>query len=114
MTLEEKVLAYKDLRAKISALEEERQKIYQEILSAFPANEKLIEAESFQIKKHTRLNIKTTLEEARAFNATKTDEIVDKDKIKELVFSGTFVPNVTESNYFFIHNRIDEPLENHI
>lgn len=112
-SLEEKVLAYKELRAKISALEEERQKVYQEILAAFPENELIIEAENFRIKKHTRLTIRTTVEEARAFNATKVDEIVDKDKIKKLVFSGTFVPNVTEASYFFIHDRnpltIEEP-----
>lgn len=108
MSIEEKVLAYQDLRAKIKALEEEKQKIYQEILDAFPTNELLIESEHFRLKKHTRLSIKTTVEQARAFDATKTEEIVDKDKIKQLIYSGTFVPNVKESSYFFVHERTED------
>lgn len=102
MTLEEKILEYKALNAKIKELEESKQKVYQEILSSFPPDKTSIHSENFRVNQYTRLSIKTSLEDARPFKATKTEEVVDKDKIKELVLSGIFVPDVTESRYFFI------------
>lgn len=104
MSLEEKIVIYKELQAKIKELEEEKQKIYQEILASFPPDEKELLSDHYRVKKYSRFTIKTTLDEARPFKATKMEEIVDKDKIKQLVLSGLLVPNVTEANYFFIHN----------
>jgi|JI9StandDraft_1071089.scaffolds.fasta_scaffold04512_9 hypothetical protein len=104
MCLEEKILKYKELQVELKKLEEEKEKVYAEILQSFSHDEKEIFSENYRVKKCVRINIKTTLDEARALQATKTEELVDKDKIKELLHSGITVPNVTEATYFFIHN----------
>jgi hypothetical protein len=103
VSLEEKIVKYVQIQEQIKALEEVKQQIYQEILGSFHLDSQEIFSESYRVKRHFRINIKTTVEEARPFQAIKTEEVVDKDKIKELLHSGVLVPNVTETSYFFIH-----------
>jgi hypothetical protein len=107
MSLEEKIVEYQLINAQIKELEATKQKVYKEILKELPRNQKVVFSENFQISQHTRFTIKTSLEEARPFNATKVEEIVDKEKIKQLVLSGLLVPNVTEARYFFIKSLIE-------
>src|SRR5580704_538756 len=103
-SLEEKILKYRQCQEQIKLLEEEKQQLYHEILQSFPRETPEIFSDHFRVKRYCRLNIKTTLEEARSFNATKTEELVDKDKIKTLIHQGVLVPNVTETVYFLIHD----------
>ncbi len=102
MSLEEKVLKYKQIQNEIKRLETEKEIVYEEILHSFQQDEKELFSESFRVRKYVRLSIKTTVEEAKAFGATKVEELVDKDKIKEIIHSGVLVPNVTETNYFLV------------
>jgi hypothetical protein len=104
MSLEEKILKYKETQEQIKKLEEEKKKAYEEILNSFTPDKDEIFSKSFRVKKHSSIKIKINVTEARAFQATKKEEVVDKEKIKELVSSGVCVPNVTESAYFFIHD----------
>jgi hypothetical protein len=105
MSLEEKILKYRQLQEHIKLLEEQKQKIYQEILQSFPKDSQEIFSDNFRLRRYFRLTIRTSLEEARTFDATKTEEFVDKEKIKKLIHQGILVPNVTEASYFFIHER---------
>lgn len=105
MTLEEKIIEYKALQEQIKALEEKKAELYKQILASFPRDSGEINSENYRVKRYTKFTIRTTVEEARAFQATKVEESVDKEKIKELIHSGIFVPNVTEASYFFIHNQ---------
>ncbi|MEN9343400.1 MAG: hypothetical protein RLZZ453_187 [Chlamydiota bacterium] len=105
MSLEENIIKYKQLQEAIKKLEEEKQNVYKEILQAFPPDEKEIFSENYQVKKHLRVTIRTTLEEARSFQATKIEEVIDKQKIKEYIRQGIAIPNVTETGYFFVHPR---------
>lgn len=105
MTLDEKIILYKELQAKVKELETQKQKVYQEILGSFSNDQVQLETGQFLLKKFTRFTIKTSIEDARTLEATKTEETVDKDKIKQILYSGGSVPNVTESNYFFVHNQ---------
>ncbi len=104
MSLEEKILKYKQIQEQVKRLEEEKQHVYKEILQSFSQDEKEVFSANYRVKRYFRMTIKTTVDEARNFQATRTEEIVDKEKIKELVHSGIFVPNVTESAYFFIYS----------
>ena len=103
MSLEETILKYKQIQEQIKKLEEEKKKAYEEILNSFTPDKDEIFSKSFRVKKHSSIKIKTTVSEARAFHATKNEEVVDKEKIKELNSSGVCIPNVTKSTYFFIH-----------
>ncbi len=104
--LEEKILRYKQIQEQVKKLEEEKQHVYKEILQSFPQEETEIFSERYRVKRYSRMTIKTTVEEARVFQATRIEEIIDKEKIKELVQSGILVPNVTEASYFFIHDLV--------
>jgi hypothetical protein len=113
MTLEEKIIEYKELQAQIKVLEEKKAESYKEILASFPKNSQEINSENFRVKRYTKFTIRTTLEEARAFQATKVEESVDKERIKELIHTGICIPHVTETSYFFIYNQVSlgSPIE---
>lgn len=104
MSLEEKIVRYREIQEKIKLLEEEKKKVYQEILDSFPDCQKEIFSQTCRVRKFVRMTIKTTLEEARIFQATKTEEIVDKDKIKALIKTGMSIPNVDQVAYFLIQD----------
>lgn len=105
MLLEEKVFKYKKLQDQIRQLEEEKQKLQHEILEAFPKEESAIHVAGFEVKRYSRFSIKTSIEDARAFDATKFEEIIDKEKIKKLVKSGLFISDVSETSYFMIRSK---------
>ncbi len=67
-----------------------------------PQNEEKIKLQNLQVKRYSRLTIKTTIETAKSFGATKIEEIVDKDEIKKLVTQGIFIDGVTESTYIIV------------
>jgi len=97
--LEQKVISYKELADQIKALEEQKETLSKEILELMPKELKTIRLSSFQVRRIGRLSIKTSLEVARTFDAIKTEEVVDKEKIKSLILEGHFVPDVSEIEY---------------
>ena len=102
MGLEEKVLSYRKITEEINDLEIRKKILTTEILLLMTQNEEKIETQNLKVKRHSRLNIKTPIETARSFGATKSGEIVDKDQIKKLISQGILIDGVTESTYIIV------------
>ena len=81
MDLAEKIATYKQLIQQIEMLEEEKRKISQEIISEMP--DKKFETAEWKATRYERLSIRPALELARLLDATKMEEQVDKEKIKQ-------------------------------
>ena len=109
MTLEEKVAAYKELGKKIEELEKERKILVAEILQSIPKETKSIQVAGYCVKRVCRLSIKTSLENAKMFDAVKVQEVVDKEKIKRLYEQGQPVPDVSEFQYIQVTSLVREP-----
>jgi hypothetical protein len=71
--------------------------------------EKTLKTADYLVRCYQRLNIKTSLEEARLFDATKMMETVDKDKIKQLHELGEAVPGISEIHYIQVSNLKTNP-----
>lgn len=102
MNLEEKIKKYKELGEKIEELEVLKKELGTSILFEMP--EKTVKTTDYLVRCCQRLAIKTSLEEARLFNATKMKETVDKDKIKQLFELGQAVPGISEIHYIQVSN----------
>ncbi|MBX7067601.1 MAG: hypothetical protein K1X28_10265 [Parachlamydiales bacterium] len=103
MSLEEKIIAYKQLMREIEALEERKKLLSQEIISEMP--DKKVEIADYRAYRYTRLSIKIPLEEARLLGATRMEEHVDKEKIKELHESGRQIEGVKEFSYLLVTSK---------
>lgn len=100
MNLEEQVRLHKEISQKIEELEEQKKALGQSIM-------KTMQGKSFQsgryfVKYCSRISICTTLEEARSLNAIKVEEVVDKERIKDLSKMGHSVPGVKKIEYIQI------------
>ena len=101
--LEIQLREYKELSKNIRELEERRKELGQKLLQNFPCPTNKYQTPNFRVSKHRRVSIKTPLEQARVFNATKFEENVDKEKLKALHTSGTSVPGITTTEYIMIN-----------
>jgi hypothetical protein len=100
MNLEEQVRKHKELSLKIEELEEQKKALGKLIMEAMP--DKYFHMEDYMVRKLSRFSITTSVEAARSLNATKMEEVVDKDKIKVLFKEGKEIPNVKEYQYIQI------------
>jgi hypothetical protein len=100
LQLAEKIAAYKKLIQQIEVLEEAKKQIAKEIIAEMP--DKRFETPEYKVTRYQRLSILTTLEQARFFNATKMEEQIDKEKIKQLFHSGTPIEGVEEHSYLMV------------
>lgn len=105
MTLEEKVKAYKELGGQIEALEEQKKALAREILQLMPADAKTVRIADYQVRRISRLSIKTSMETATLLGAVKTEEVIDREKIKELYAKGHQVPDVFEIQFIQVSQR---------
>lgn len=67
----------------------------------------------YVVRRYERLSVKLTLDEARAFDAVKTEEVVDKSKIKALHEQGTPIEGVSVTRFIQVsarHSKI--PIDN--
>lgn len=64
--------------------------------------EKILKIGLFTVRRCSRLSIKLTLDEARALNAVKMEEMIDKEKIKSLCQNGQKIHGVTDIEYIQI------------
>ena len=103
MTLEDQIRLHKALTLQIEQLEVQRKQLGLSILQAMPNNS--LQFGNFYIRRCSRLSIKLSLEEARALQATKLEETVDKDKIKTLHRSGQSIKGVYETEYISITSQ---------
>lgn len=97
MNLEEQIKLHKQLSKKIDELEEKRRHLGMTIMLHMQG--KSLQVPGFLVRKFSRVSIKTTLEEARSLNATKLEEVIDKDKIKMLHNAGQPVNGISEIQY---------------
>lgn len=107
MTLEEKVIAYKRLGKQLEELEEKRKALGKEILGAM--TDKKMEVGAYRLSQYARFQISTPLEVARGLQATKMEETLDKDRLKELHGAGQVIEGVQLNTYVSITDK-REPL----
>lgn len=110
MELSEKVATYKKLIRQIEALEKEKQQITQEIIAEMP--DRKFETPEFKAIRYQRLSIRPPLEIARQLSATKMEEQVDKEKIKEIFYSGVPIEGVEERSYLLVSAKKQVDPEN--
>jgi hypothetical protein len=103
MTLQDQIRLHKELSKKIEELEEQKKALGFEILQKMESN--TLQIPGFIVRRINRLSIKLSIDEARAFNAIKLEEIVDKDKIKALYNSGHTIHGVSEIQYIQISEK---------
>ena len=106
MELEEKIAKYKELGKQISELENEKKALVSEILQCIPRETKSIQVAGNSVKRVRRLLIKTSLEAAKLFHAVKIQEVVDKEKIKQLFEQGQEIPDVKEYEYIQVTSLV--------
>ncbi len=109
MSLEEKVRTYKELRAKIKEMEAQTKTLIAEILELMPTETKSIRVAEYQVRRWVRFSVRTSLETARLFDATKMEEVVDKDRLKQLFEQGHPIPDVSQSQLINI-TKIKKPV----
>ena len=106
MDLAEKIALYKQLIRQIETLEEEKRKISQEIIAEM--TDKRFDTAEFRAIRYQRLSIRPSLELARQLNATKMEEQVDKEKIKQIFHSGVAIEGVEMRSYLTVTRKNQE------
>lgn len=102
--LEDKVKTYKKLVNDIAELEQRRKNLSKEILQMLATDAKTFYIAGYRVQRFSRLSIKTSLEEARALGATKSEEIINREEIKRLHKLGYPIPNVELSESIVVYN----------
>ncbi len=100
MSLEEQIKEYHALGRKIVELERQKKELGQLILQQM--SQKVCSIAGFVARRYERLSIKTSIDEARAVHATKTEEVLDKDRLKELHQSGQMIPGISLIQYVHV------------
>ena len=100
MDLIEKIVAYKQLVQQIEILKEEKRRVSSEIIAEMP--DKKFETAEFKAIRYQRLSIHLPLESARQLEATKMEEQIDKEKIKNLFHSGVAIEGVEMRTYLLV------------
>ncbi len=109
MSLEEKMIAYREICQKIHQLEEEKKTLSQSILKEMPTKKMVFP--NYIARIYKRLSIHIPMEQARMLDATKMIEQVDKDKIKEIHNSGVVLEGVKEISYLVVSSGKSPPKE---
>jgi len=104
--LEEKIKDYKELKEKLEELEEKRKALASELLNLMPKETKTIRVLDHLVKRMTRLSIRISLDQAREIGAVKMEEVVDKEKVKELFELGHSIPDVSEIQYLQVSTKV--------
>jgi hypothetical protein len=100
MILEEQVRQHKEISLKIEELEAQKKILGESILQSMEC--KSIKLGSYLVRRCSRVSISSTIEEARQFEATKMEEVVDKDKLKDLYKQIGTIPGVKTIEYIQI------------
>ncbi len=100
--LEEKLKEHREMSDRIRACEKRKKEITEELLKILPRATRKYETPHFKASRQERVNIRTSLEDAKALHATKTEEVVDKEKIKSMYISGQQIPGITKTEFFLV------------
>lgn len=111
MNLEQQLKIYRDIGNKIAQLEEQKKSLGAAIMEQMQSDKLVID--DCTVRRYERLNIKTTIEEARSLNAVKTEEVVDKDKIKSLHEQGQPINGISTTRYIVVSTQKPKiPIDN--
>lgn len=102
--LENEVLAYKELSKQIDLLTEKRKMLGNEILQKLSRDSKTFQIAGYRVQRCSRFSIKTSIEDAKVYGATKMQEVLDKDEIKRLYEMGEPIPDVQKFEMIAISN----------
>jgi hypothetical protein len=102
-TLENQIRLHKEISKKIDELETQKRQLGIAIMQQMQS--KTLQIPGFFVRHCSRFSIKTSLEEARSFNAVRLEEAIDKDKIKALYNCGHQINGVTEIHYIQIQEQ---------
>lgn len=97
MSIEEQIQLYKELTQKITEMEEKKKELSLAILKQM--TQKKLSIAGYTVCRYDRLSIKTSLEEARKLHATKMEEVLDKDKLKQLYQLGESISGVSSIQF---------------
>lgn len=100
LSLEEQIRLHKDISEKIEELEVQKKELGVAIMQQMLTP--ILQVPGYRVKRCHRLSIAVSVDNARTLNAIKLEEVVDKDKIKELYRLGNPIEGVTEVNYIQI------------
>jgi hypothetical protein len=106
--LETYIQAYKELAQRIAELEEQKKQFGSIILQQMKA--KTMSIAGYVVRKCERLNVRTDLQKAREWNATKMEEVIDKDKLKQLYQAGHTIPGISISQFIQICDNKKAPV----
>jgi hypothetical protein len=104
MNLEEQIKAHKELSRKIEELEQQKKALGISIMRQM--QDKSLRVSNYLVRRFMRLSFKVSLEQARTLNATKMEESVDKDKLKNLYQQNPSIQGISEVHYIQISELI--------
>lgn len=108
----DKVHAYKQIQRSIEELEAQKKLLGEEILELMPNDLSTVHLSAYRVQRVNRLSIRISVKDAEAFEAVKTEKVVDREKIKQLFKQGENIPGVSEINYIQVYSNIEiEPKE---
>jgi hypothetical protein len=97
MDFEEQIRAYHEMGTKIAELEQQRKALGATILQQM--QEKTMRVADYVVRRCNKFSIQLTIEEARVFDAVKTEEVIDRAKIKALYGLGKVTQGISETQY---------------
>lgn len=103
--LEEKVAEYLELKKAIEELEARKKTLASEILECMPKESRRVDLKESWVRKASIFSIKTSLMHARKLGAVKIEEVLDKERLKQLYRLGENPPGVSEIHYVQVYSN---------
>jgi hypothetical protein len=103
----QQIKLHKELSKKIEELEEQKKLLGLSIMAQMA--DKTLKIPGYIVRRCSRLSISVPLEKARLLQATKMQEIVDKERIKSLYNSGQPIEGVKEITYIQVSEHVLDP-----
>jgi hypothetical protein len=97
MSLEELIRAYQELAHNIAKLEDQKKELSRTILREMPG--KMLSVAGYIVRRYDRFSVKIPIEEARKLNATKMEEVIDRDKLKKIYQSNQAIPGASLTSF---------------
>lgn len=102
MLLEEKVAELVAVRERLEELELKKKTLVAEILALMPKDKTTAHVLGYRVRRTSMLLIKTSLDDARLFDAVAMKEVVDRKRLRELYKAGHHPPDVSELHYVIV------------
>ena len=100
--LENKLQQHRTITEQIKMLEQQKKALSQEILASWPTATKKVSTAHYSVSRQKNFSIKTSLDDARLFDAVKIEEVIDRARLREIYKSGTPVPGISATEYVLV------------